>query len=75
MLGEKHPDTLISMNNLAFTWEAQGRNAEAINLMEQCVHLRGQILGVDHPSTVASSAALTEWQGENLKTGAALHTS
>ncbi len=62
------------MNNLAYTWKAQGRNAEAINLLEQCVPLQGQILGVDHPYTVGSSAALTKWQGENLETGAALHT-
>lgn len=32
-LGEGHLDTLISMNNLAFTWEGQGRCAEAVSLM------------------------------------------
>ncbi|KND93897.1 Kinesin light chain 4, partial [Tolypocladium ophioglossoides CBS 100239] len=28
-LGADHPATLTSMNNLAFTWESQGRHAEA----------------------------------------------
>jgi tetratricopeptide (TPR) repeat protein len=74
VLGKEHPHTLVRMNILAFTWKAQGRNAKAINLLEQCIHLRSQIIGADHPSTVSSSAALTQWQRENLETGAALHT-
>jgi hypothetical protein len=32
-LGEGHLDTLIGMNNLAFTWEGQCRCAEAVGLM------------------------------------------
>ena len=34
VLGERHPDTLTSMNNIAFTWKKQGRN----------VHLQTRIL-------------------------------
>ena len=63
VLGEGHPSTLTSMNNLAFTWESQGRRAEAINLMEKCVDLRNRILGADHPATLSSSAACATWQG------------
>ncbi|KAH7378589.1 Tetratricopeptide repeat-domain-containing protein [Cadophora sp. MPI-SDFR-AT-0126] len=53
-LGAGHPDTLTSMNNLAFTWKSQGRVDDAINLMEECVTLRTQIIGINHPNTSAS---------------------
>jgi hypothetical protein len=33
-LGTDHLVTLISMNNPAFTWEEQGRDAEAVDLMK-----------------------------------------
>ena len=32
----EHPDTLISMHKLTFTWKEQGRVAEAIELVEGC---------------------------------------
>ena len=35
VLGAEHPDTLTSMNNLAFTWKGQGQDKEALKLMEQ----------------------------------------
>ena len=51
VLGPEHPDTLGSMYNLACTWKHQGRDIEAIKLMEECVHLRIRILGANHPDT------------------------
>ena len=62
VLGEEHPDTLTSVNNLAFTWKRQGQNAKAVDLMGECVYLRTRILGANHPNTLSSSAAFTEWQ-------------
>ena len=62
VLGEEHPSTLTSMNNLAFTWKGQCKNTKAINLMSECVHLQTRILGLNHPDTLSSSAAFTEWQ-------------
>jgi hypothetical protein len=35
VLGAEHPHTLTSMANLAFTLEGQGRDAEALKLMEK----------------------------------------
>ena len=64
VLDAEHPDTLTSMNNLAFTWERQGRVAEALKLMEECVLLRARVLGTDHPDTISSFAALIGWQTE-----------
>ena len=62
VLGEEYPDTLTSMNNLAFTWERQGRAIEAISLMGGCCNLRRQVLGPGHPDTEASLEALHEWE-------------
>ena len=56
-----HSNTLTSMNNLAFTWKEQGRNAEAIDLMRKCVRLRERVLGTNHPHFISSSDALAEW--------------
>jgi Tetratricopeptide repeat len=37
VLGQEHPDTLTSMNNLAFIIEEQGRTGKAIELMAEYV--------------------------------------
>ncbi|KAF3389938.1 Nephrocystin-3 [Talaromyces pinophilus] len=66
MLGVEHPHTLNSMANLAFTLKEQGRGAEALDLMKNCVQLQSKVLGVGHPDTVSASAALIDWQTENL---------
>ena len=70
LLGAEHPSTLTTMNNLAFTWERQGRDTEALKLMEECVRLRTRVLGIDHPDTTSSFATLIRWQTEKLDTGA-----
>ena len=67
VLGKKHPDTLTSMNNLAFTLERQGRNAEAISLMGRCVQLRKQLLGAGHPDTKDSLEVLHGWKDRGLE--------
>ncbi len=64
VLGQEHPDTLTSMNNLAFTWKGQGQDKEALRLMEQCVALQSRIRGTSHPSTLSSRTALLAWQKE-----------
>jgi dolichyl-phosphate-mannose--protein O-mannosyl transferase len=66
VLGAEHPDTLTSMNNLAFTWKEQGRHTEALKLIEECVRLRSRFLGVNNYLTLSSSTALTEWKMKEL---------
>ncbi|KAF2258066.1 hypothetical protein CC78DRAFT_479893, partial [Lojkania enalia] len=39
-----HPSTLTSVVNLAFTWKGQGRDEEAIRLMEECISSRTYVL-------------------------------
>jgi tetratricopeptide repeat protein len=50
-----HPDTLTSM---AFTWKGQGKDAEALQLMEYCVQRRKRVLGVQHPHFLSSHTTL-----------------
>jgi hypothetical protein len=62
VLGEEHPDTLTSMNNLAFTFKGQGRDDDAVRLMNECVGLRTQVLGSDHPYTLSSKGTVDSWK-------------
>jgi hypothetical protein len=62
VLGQEHPDTLTSINNLAFTWKSQGRDIKAFGLMSECYRLLKQKLGVDHPNTISSFETVKEWE-------------
>ena len=62
VLGDEHPDTLTSINNLAFTMKELGRKMEATKLMAECVKLRNRVLGTEHPYALSSAAVLADWQ-------------
>ena len=67
MLGERHPDTATSLNNLALLLEAQGDYAAAKPLYEQALAIRKAVLGERHPDTANSLnnlAVLLEAQGD-----------
>jgi hypothetical protein len=61
VLGEEHPDTLTSMNNLAYTYKSQGRLSDALELMKSCLHLRERVLGSLHPDTISTIFTVTDW--------------
>ena len=63
-LGSDHPNTLICMNNLAFTLKEQGKDAEAISLMRDCVRLRKLKLRTNHPHFISSLNTLADWEAE-----------
>jgi hypothetical protein len=65
-LGEDHPSTLTSMANLAFTWRSSGHDAQAINLLRNCVVKQKRILGLSHPDTLSNAETLLEWETEEL---------
>jgi len=69
VLGEEHLDTLTSIKNLAFTFKVQGRNDEAILLLEKCTQLRKKVLGARHPYTTSLLATLNGWQLESMEIG------
>ncbi|MFD5757828.1 tetratricopeptide repeat protein, partial [Streptomyces sp. NPDC127044] len=54
VLGDTHPDTLISRNNLASAYESAGDLRQAIPLLKAVLAQRGQVLGDTHPETLAS---------------------
>ncbi len=54
LLGNDHPDTQGSRNNLAMAYLEAGQVAKAIMLNEQVLADREQLLGAEHPDTVAS---------------------
>ncbi|OLN81555.1 Kinesin light chain 1 [Colletotrichum chlorophyti] len=69
VLGEEHPDTLMSMHNLACTWKAQARWEDAIGLLQGCLRHREDVLGMAHPDTMSSASALASWKLEFEATG------
>ncbi|KAH7124548.1 hypothetical protein EDB81DRAFT_872342 [Dactylonectria macrodidyma] len=54
VLGEEHPNTLTSMDNLASTYWSQGRWKEAEELQVQVMEVTKNILGEEHPDTLTS---------------------
>jgi CHAT domain-containing protein len=54
VLGEKHPDTLSSLNNLATIYRNLGRLFEALPLLEKGYRLSKEVLGEKHPDTLSS---------------------
>ena len=54
MLGDDHPNTLISINNLAGLYWSQGRYAEAEPLFLETLETQKRVLGNDHPDTLTS---------------------
>jgi hypothetical protein len=55
LLGEAHPNTLASMNNLAETLFAQGELAGARQLQERALEIQRRVLGEEHPDTTVSA--------------------
>jgi tetratricopeptide (TPR) repeat protein len=60
VLGQEHPDTLGSMNNLASVLGSQGKYAEAEGMHRQALQLREKVLGQEHPDTLTSMNNLAE---------------
>lgn len=64
MLVQEHPETMISMNNLAVTCKKLGRVDNSIDLMADCVELRMLILGIPHLHTQKVQEILDTWRRE-----------
>lgn len=69
VLGEDHPRTLRSRNNLASAYQAAGRVAEAIPLFEQALAGFERVLGEEHPDTVIVRENLTSARQEAEPSG------
>jgi len=53
-LGDRHPDTLVSINNLGSLLKAQGKLDEAEPLLREALRARRETLGDRHPDTLVS---------------------
>src|SRR3984957_16503647 len=58
VLGKEHPDTLMSMRNLASTYWDQGGGKEAEVLEVSVMETKKRVLGEEHPSTLTSMGNL-----------------
>ncbi|REJ40618.1 MAG: CHAT domain-containing protein [Microcystis flos-aquae TF09] len=57
-LGDNHPSTASSLNNLAELYQSQGRYSEAEPLYKQALAIFKQQLGDNHPNTATSLSSL-----------------
>ncbi|MEM9005734.1 MAG: tetratricopeptide repeat protein [Cyanobacteria bacterium P01_F01_bin.86] len=53
-LGDRHPDTASSLNNLALLYRSQGHYVEAETLLLEALDIRKTELGAHHLSTASS---------------------
>ena len=67
VLGPEHPDTAVSLSNLALILEEQGDHARSRALKERVVAVREKVLGPEHPDMALSLnnlATLLQQQGD-----------
>ncbi len=60
VLGEWHPDTATSLNNLVELYQAQGAYDRAAPLLKRALAIREQVLRAGHPNTAANLNNLAE---------------
>jgi len=65
MLGDEHPDTLLAIDNLAFTLRDLGDVAGARKLQEELLGVRRRTLGDEHPDTVVAMSNLAALHDES----------
>ncbi|WP_405584380.1 tetratricopeptide repeat protein [Streptomyces sp. NBC_01190] len=63
-LGPDHPDTLNTLNNLAYWQGEAGEPAEAVQALAGLVTDYLRVLGADHPRTLTTRSNFAHWQGE-----------
>ncbi len=56
--GQDHPETLVSINDVALFLNATKRPAEAEPLLHEVLDARTRVLGEDHPDTIVSVMSL-----------------
>jgi eukaryotic-like serine/threonine-protein kinase len=58
VLGEEHPDTLTSINNLASVYKKLGMVQEAETMVRRDLEISLRVMGEEHPDTIVSLANL-----------------
>jgi hypothetical protein len=70
VLGQQHPDTLISMSNLALTLWTLERWEEAEKQQTEAIDLLRTTIGEDHPITVNAIDILASFHEKHVDTAA-----
>ena len=52
VLGDEHPNMLLTMNGLALLYGLEGKNAQAEALYTKALETQRRVLGEEHPDTV-----------------------
>ena len=60
--GEEDRDTLLCMENLAWTYRKQGRREQAKELFLQVLESRSRVLGLEDPATLSLKEDLERMQ-------------
>ena len=58
VLGEQHPGTATSLNNLGLLYQDQSHYEQAHEYQEAALAIRKQVLGEQHPDTAISLGGL-----------------
>lgn len=72
VLGSEHPDTLISMANLAYNFKIQGTLSEATELLEIVIELQTKFVGYKHPDTLACMGVMAHIYKDQGRLGEAV---
>ncbi|MFE6867710.1 tetratricopeptide repeat protein [Kitasatospora sp. NPDC057692] len=72
LLGDDHPDTLVTRGNLADSYGHTGRTGEAIGLLEGVLADCERTLGHDHPDTLVTRGNLADFLHQAGRTGEAI---
>ena len=57
-LGQEHPDTLASMNNLALALEKKGDHFLSEHMLRRAIQIQERVLGKEHPDRLVSMSNL-----------------
>ena len=55
LLGEDHPDTLVSMRSLGLLYRDQGKQAQAESLLTKVIDFQRRLVGENHPDTLETT--------------------
>ena len=71
VLGSEHPDTLVSVNDLAVLYQTEKRYAEAEPLFKRALEARERVLGAENPTTLQSVSNLASLYDAEGRSGEA----
>ena len=58
LLGDDHPDTAVSLNNIGMLYQEMGNREKALEYLEKALDIWKRLLGDDHPDTIDSVMSL-----------------